>query len=87
VTMLTLLANSIDIGPNLLQAIIAVIGFVTLIARQEKVNRTLKPNGGSSIYDAIKRIEDRMDERTEIIENVLARLDTLEDAIKERNDP
>lgn len=84
--MIALLANSIDIGPNLLQAIIAVIGFITLIVRQEKVNKTLKPNGGQSLFDAIKRIEERMDERTEIIEGVLKRLDTLEEAIKERND-
>jgi hypothetical protein len=54
----------LDIGPNLLQAIITIIGLVALYLNQRKATRSSDqaakqsvPNGGFSMRDAIDRIE------------------------------
>lgn len=51
----------VDIGPELRATIELLIG-AFLLWRTEKVRRELKPNGGSSLRDAIDAIHNRLDQ-------------------------
>jgi hypothetical protein len=66
-----LLAESWDVGPNLVTIVLAIVGLGTLYVQNRRNNKVaveankvaveatkeLKPNGGSSVRDAIDRIE------------------------------
>jgi hypothetical protein len=55
-----MLATEIDIGPNLLAvalASIAAAGNIVTLILQARTRKEMKPNGGSSMRDAVDRIE------------------------------
>lgn len=52
-----MLAGTFDFGPGVISVVVAICGVVTLWIQQRKANKELKPNGGSSMRDAVDRIE------------------------------
>jgi hypothetical protein len=57
------LAETWDVGPNLVAIATMVVGLVTLAIQNhrnsKKVQQEFKPNGGSSTKDQLNRIESR----------------------------
>lgn len=76
---------TLDIGDNLLQAIITIVGLIGLYIAQRKGNRDAAqaakqsvPNGGSSMRDAIDRIEAAVNEQSLRLGAVQERVAVLE---------
>lgn len=72
------------IGGQISAAIIAIAGAITILYRTffkkicdqlEKINLELHPNGGSSLRDAVNRIEKGQGELKENIESVREKID------------
>lgn len=53
-------AATVEVGPNLVAVILALIAFATTVVNTilaNKQRKEMKPNGGSSLRDAVDRIE------------------------------
>lgn len=85
-------AITLDLGQGAVTVLLALVGVITLIVqnvftkRQQKVTATkaeeaaneLKPNGGTSLRDAIDRIEANQETFKAQMDGIEARLATLE---------
>lgn len=71
-------ASTFDFGPGVISVVTVVAGVVTLFIQQRKANKELKPNGGSSMRDAVDRIEQNQVEFQGELAKIHDRLDGLE---------
>jgi hypothetical protein len=52
-----MLSAIIEIGPNLAESLAVIVGMVIVVVQTLRNGREMRPNGGSSLRDAIDRIE------------------------------
>lgn len=59
--MLPTIGATIDLGPGLVALLTPVAAAIATYVANRHVRREVKPNGGSSMRDAVDRIERRLD--------------------------
>jgi hypothetical protein len=80
----------VEIATTVLVAVLSVLAAwlrradARNVRKIEAVEAQVTPNGGSSLRDAIDRIERRLDDLTTTVEAGAARIETLEQARVER---